>query len=64
MAEYIMEALKTEPATFQVHELSCQKVTSDETPRYLGSYGNPEAALTKAIGLHNGVSSCPDCIKS
>ena len=65
MAEYFLEPLATQPASFQVHEKNCADLQPkiNET-RYLGSYGNATAPLNKALGLHSHVDFCPTCLKS
>lgn len=64
MAEFLLEKKATDPATYQVHEISCKSLQPKEEPRYLGSYANAEAAFNKSIGLHSAVDYCSSCIKN
>lgn len=62
MAEYVLETVSVEPAQFKVHNQNCSSLESLEATRYLGSFGNSQAAVTKAVNLHHGVDSCADCL--
>ena len=62
MAEYTLQKLDTDNAQYQVHLIACEKVPTGGDDRYLGSYGNAQAAFNKAAGLFNDVSYCPDCL--
>ncbi|TGD75094.1 hypothetical protein E4634_03545 [Mangrovimicrobium sediminis] len=62
MAEYTLQKLDTEAAQYTVHNLNCAELASQEPGRYLGSYGNPQAAYAKAVGMFSDVSCCPQCI--
>jgi len=62
MAEYVLETVSVEPAQYKVHNQNCGTLPSTDGTRYLGSYGNPQAAVTKAVNLLHGVESCPDCL--
>ncbi len=62
MAEFTLQKLDTEQAQYKVHLIACDKLPGAAEQRYLGSYGNAQAAFNKAVGLFNDVSYCPDCL--
>ncbi len=62
MAEYILETVRVEPAQYTVHNLNCSALPATEGTRYLGSYGNQQAAINKAVNLLSGVEACPACL--
>ena len=63
MAEFYLEKSTDKPDTYQVHEQHCTGFDRKDAERYLGSFGNPEAAYYKAHGLFNSVEYCPQCLQ-
>ena len=63
MAEYLVNQKATsEEAGHQVHLLDCGEIKQVNEFKYLGSYGNSEAAFKKAAGYYHPVSFCPSCL--
>lgn len=62
MAEFVLEKTGAESVQYAVHEQHCAQLKGKEALRYLGSYANAEAAYNKAVGWHNGVAYCAECL--
>lgn len=68
MSEYYLSKELDANNTRKIHRDDCQLLPA--TPafsaelKYLGSYGNQDAAYSKARGLFDLVEFCPDCVGS
>ena len=63
MAEFFVTNESHADAKHKVHNKLCEHLPAKDTLRYLGSYGNKEAAYTKAKGIYSIVEFCKSCIK-
>ena len=63
MAEYYVSVKEVNQENgHQVHKDSCKELPELKALKYLGSYGSPEAAVSKSRGYFDSVSCCSVCL--
>ena len=66
MSEYYLVKEPEEDQSRKIHRDNCSELPAtpafDATLKYLGSYGNKDAAVSKARGYYDAVTPCANCM--
>ncbi len=67
MSEYYLVKNPDQEQNRIVHRDDCKELSAtpafDNSLKYLGSFGNKEAAFSKARGYYDGIILCPNCLQ-